>query len=204
MERVASVGNLHRAMKGGCLNKGAGGVDGMTIGDHPDWFRANSRTPAEQLLTGLSRPSAVGGVEIPKPGGGVRQLGIKTVVDRLVQQGIAQVLEPLIDPTFSDSSFGFRPERVAHQALLQAQTYIREEKHPIVEDLDLEKFFDRVNHDILIVRLARQIDDKTLLRLIRRFHEAGMMQGGVCVRQEEGTPQGGTGKAGPPLLLLSG
>jgi RNA-directed DNA polymerase len=163
----------------------------MTIGDHPDWFRANSRTLAEQLLTGLSRPSAVRGVEIPKPGGGVRQLGIPTMVDRLVQQGIAQVLEPLIDPTFSNSSFGFRPERVAHQALLQAQTYIREEKRPIVVDLDLEKFFDRVNHDILIARLARQIDDKTLLGLIRRVHEAGMMQGGVCVRQEKGTPQGG-------------
>lgn len=191
MERVASVGNLHRAMKAVCANKGAGGVDGMTVDELPDWLAANWRTLAGQLLGGVYTPKAVRGVEIPKPGGGVRQLGIPTVVDRLVQQAIAQVLDPLIDPTFSDSSFGFRPGRGAHQALLQAQTYIREEKCCIVVDLDLEKFFDRVNHDILMARLARRIGDKTLLGLIRRFLEAGMMQGGVCVRREEGTPQGG-------------
>jgi RNA-directed DNA polymerase len=191
MERVAGVGNLHRAMKAVCANKGAGGVDGMTVRELPDWFAANWRTLAEQLVTGVYTPSAVRGVEIPKPGGGVRQLGIPTVVDRLVQQAIAQVLEPIIDPTFSDSSFGFRPGRGAHQALLQARKYIREEKRCIVVDLDLEKFFDRVNHDILMARLARRIGDRTLLQLIRRFLEAGMMQGGVCVRREEGTPQGG-------------
>jgi len=191
MEWVASMGNLHRAMKAVCANKGAGGVDGMTVRELPGWFSANWRTLAEQLLTGVYTPAPVRGVEIPKPGGGVRQLGIPTVVDRLVQQAIAQVLEPIIDPTFSNSSFGFRPGRGAHQALLQAQTYIRGEKRCIVVDLDLEKFFDRVNHDILMARLARHIGDRRLMRLIRRFLEAGMMAGGVCVRREEGTPQGG-------------
>lgn len=191
MERVASMGNLHRAMRAVCGNKGAGGVDGMTVRELPDWFSANWRTLAKQLLTGVYTPSAVRGVEIPKPGGGVRQLGIPTVVDRLVQQAIAQVLDPIIDPTFSNSSFGFRPGRGAHQALLQARTYIRGEKRCVVVDLDLEKFFDRVNHDILMARLARRIGDRRLLRLIRRFLEAGMMQGGVRVRREEGTPQGG-------------
>lgn len=191
MERIASRGNLHRAMKAVCRNKGAGGVDGMTVGDLPDWFASNWRVLSDQLLTGVYKPSAVRGVEIPKPGGGVRQLGIPTVVDRLVQQAIAQALEPIIDPTFSDSSFGFRPGRSAHQALLQAQRYVREEERCIVVDLDLEKFFDRVNHDTLMARLARHVGDKRVLRLIRRFLEAGMMQGGVCVRREEGTPQGG-------------
>lgn len=191
MERIASVGNLQRAMKAVCRNKGAGGVDGMTVNDLPDWFASNRRVLSDQLLTGVYKPSAVRGVKIPKPGGGVRQLGIPTVVDRLVQQAIAQVLDPIIDPTFSDSSFGFRPGRGAHQALLQAQRYVREEGRCIVVDLDLEKFFDRVNHDILMARLARRIGDKRLLRVIRRFLEAGMMHEGVCVRREEGTPQGG-------------
>jgi RNA-directed DNA polymerase len=113
------------------------------------------------------------------------------VVDRLVQQAILQVLEPLLDPTFSDASFGFRPGRGAHQALLRAQTYIRDERRCIVVDLDLEKFFDRVNHDILMARLARHVADKRLLRIVRRFLEAGMMRSGICVRREEGTPQGG-------------
>ena len=191
MERVAQVGNLHRAMKAVCRNKGAGGVDGMTVGDLPDWFSANWKALAESLLSGDYRPAPVMGTQIPKPGGGVRQLGIPTVVDRLVQQAILQVLDPLIDPTFSESSFGFRPGRSAHQALLQASQYVREEKRRIVVDLDLEKFFDRVNHDILMARLARRIGDKRLLKTIRRFLETGMMQNGVCVRRDKGTPQGG-------------
>lgn len=191
IERIANPGNLHRAMKVVCRNKGAGGVDGMTVGDLPGWFASNREELAEQLLTGVYTPVPVRGMEIPKPGGGVRQLGIPTVVDRLVQQAIAQVLEPIIDPTFSNSSFGFRPGRGAHQALLQASEYIRKEGRCIVVDLDLEKFFDRVNHDILMARLARRIGDKTLLRLIRRFLTTGLMQNGVCVRREEGTPQGG-------------
>jgi RNA-directed DNA polymerase len=132
----------------------------------------------------------VRGVEIPKPGGGVRQLGIPTVIDRLVQQAILQVLEPILDPTFSESSFGFRPGRGAHDALAQASRYVQEGR-TIVVDLDLEKFFDRVNHDILMARLARRVADKRLLKIIRRFLEAGLLQHGVCVERHEGTPQGG-------------
>jgi RNA-directed DNA polymerase len=129
-------------------------------------------------------------VEIPKPGGGKRQLGIPTVVDRLVQQAILQVLDPLLDPTFSESSYGFRPKRSAHQALRQAQKYVADGRE-IVVDLDLEKFFDRVNHDLLMSRLARRIADKRLLRIVRRFLEAGILRHGVHVERYEGTPQGG-------------
>ena len=191
MERIANPGNLHRAMKAVRRNKGAGGVDGMTVDELEPWFAANLRKLQDALLAGVYTPQPVLGVEIPKPSGGMRQLGIPTVVDRLVQQAILQVLEPLLDPTFSDASFGFRPGRSAHQALLRAQSYIREEKRCIVVDLDLEKFFDRVNHDILMARLARRVADKRLLKIVRRFLEAGMMKSGVCVRREEGTPQGG-------------
>jgi RNA-directed DNA polymerase len=130
-------------------------------------------------------------VQIPKPaGGGMRQLGIPTVIDRLVQQAILQVLEPILDPTFSESSYGFRPGRGAHDALHQAAKYVADGR-TVVVDLDLEKFFDRVNHDILMARLARRIADKRLLRIIRRFLEAGLMQEGVCIARNEGTPQGG-------------
>ncbi|MFN0095358.1 MAG: group II intron reverse transcriptase/maturase, partial [Dehalococcoidia bacterium] len=191
MERVAELGNLHRAMKAVRANKGSAGVDGMTAGELPDWFAANGKTLAKSLVDGSYRPSQVRGVEIPKPGGGMRQLGIPTVVDRLVQQAMLQVLGPLIDPTFSDASFGFRPGRGAHQALRRAQRHVGAEKRTIVVDLDLEKFFDRVNHDILMARLARHVGDARLLRIVRRFLEAGMMRDGVCVRREEGTPQGG-------------
>src|SRR3954462_818422 len=125
-----------------------------------------------------TNPKPCAEVQIPKPGGGKRQLGIPTVVDRLVQQAILQVLEPILDPTSSSSSFGFRPGRSAHQALAQAQTYVADGRE-IVVDIDLEKFFDRVNHDILMARLARRIGDKRLLRIVRRFLEAGMMQAGV-------------------------
>lgn len=191
MERVAATGNLYRAMKAVCANKGAAGADGMAVSELPDWLRANWKALAQSLLDGSYRPSAVRGVEIPKPGGGMRQLGIPTVVDRLVQQAMVRVLEPLIDPTFSDASFGFRPGRGAHQALRRAQQHVGEEGRSIVVDLDLEKFFDRVNHDILMARLARHVGDTRLLRIVRRFLEAGMMKDGVCVRREEGTPQGG-------------
>src|SRR5262245_32472379 len=190
MEEVASSTNLNLAYRRVKANKGAAGVDGMTVTDLLPWIRENRERLIAALLDGSYQPQTVRGVEIPKPGGGMRQLGIPTVVDRLVQQAILQVLEPILDPTFSASSFGFRPGRSAHQALAQAQTYVADGRE-IVVDLDLEKFFDRVNHDVLMSRLARRIGDKRLLKIVRRFLEAGMMQGGVCIERHEGTPQGG-------------
>ena len=190
MEEVTSRENLNRAYRRVKANKGAPGIDGMTIDDLLDWFAGHKEEFLTSLLDGSYQPQLVRGVEIPKPGGGVRQLGIPTVVDRLVQQAILQVLEPILDPTFSDSSYGFRAGKSAHQALEQASEYVAEGR-TIVVDMDLEKFFDRVNHDILMSRLARRVGDKRLLRIIRRFLQAGMMQHGVCVDRHEGTPQGG-------------
>jgi RNA-directed DNA polymerase len=190
MERVCSHENLNRAYARVRANKGSAGVDGMTIAELPPWFREHREGFIASLLDGSYQPQPVRGVEIPKPGGGVRQLGIPTVVDRLVQQAILQVLEPLLDPTFSASSYGFRPKRSAHQALAAARKYVADGR-VIVVDLDLEKFFDRVNHDMLMARLARRVADKRLLRIVRRFLEAGMMTSGVCIERHEGTPQGG-------------
>jgi RNA-directed DNA polymerase len=190
MEAVINAGNLNRAYKRVKANGGAPGVDGMTVQALLGWIAANREGLIASLLDGSYQPNPVRGVLIPKPGGGERQLGIPTVVDRLVQQAITQVLEPILDPTFSGSSFGFRPGRSAHDALRQARDYVAG-GHEIVVDLDLEKFFDRVNHDILMARLARRIGDKRLLRIIRRFLQAGMMRNGVCSERTEGTPQGG-------------
>jgi RNA-directed DNA polymerase len=191
MEQVCDPQNIVAAYRRVRSNKGKPGVDGMTVHELADWLRNHRRTLTTSLLEGTYRPQPVRGVQIPKPGGGQRQLGIPVVVDRLVQQMILQILNPLFDPTFSDSSYGFRPNRSAHTALQQARKYVAQEGREFVVDLDLEKFFDRVNHDILMSRIARRIGDKRLLLLIRRFLQAGLMQEGVCVAREEGTPQGG-------------
>jgi RNA-directed DNA polymerase len=191
MEQVCDPKNLLRAYRRVRSNKGKPGVDGMTVHELADWLRTNHAALTASLLEGTYRPQPVRGVRIPKPGGGQRQLGIPVVVDRLVQQMILQVLEPILDPTFSDSSYGFRPGRSPHMALEQARQYVNRDGREFVVDLDLEKFFDRVNHDILMSRIARRIGDKRLLLIIRRFLQAGLMQDGVCVTREEGTPQGG-------------
>ena len=190
MERISEPKNLRRAYKRVKAKRGSPGVDGLTVGELGAWLAGHKEELVVSLLDGSYRPRAVRGVEIPKPGGGVRQLGIPTVVDRLVQQAILQVLDPLLDPTFSESSYGFRPGRSAHQALRKASEYVAE-GYTVVVDMDLEKFFDRVNHDVLMGRLARRITDKRVLRIIRRFLEAGIMRQGVVMERYEGTPQGG-------------
>lgn len=191
MEQVCDPKNLLRAYRRVRSNKGTPGVDGMTVHALADWLREHSAALTASLRNGTYRPQPVRGVSIPKPGGGQRQLGIPVVVDRLVQQMILQVLDPIFDPTFSNSSYGFRPGRSPHMALEQARKYVAQEGREFVVDLDLEKFFDRVNHDILMSRIARRIGDKRLLLIIRRFLQAGMMQDGVRVSREQGTPQGG-------------
>ena len=190
MEEVCKRENLIQAYKRVKSNKGSPGVDGLSVHDLGSWLAEHNEELIASLLDGRYEPQPVKGVEIPKPAGGMRQLGIPTVRDRLVQQAILQVLDPLLDPTFSESSYGFRSRRSAHQALQQASEYVQEGRG-IVVDIDLEKFFDRVNHDILMSRLARHVGDKRLLRIIRRFLEAGMMSNGICLARHEGTPQGG-------------
>lgn len=201
MERICEAKNLNRAFGRVKSNRGSPGVDSMTIQDLGPWLKANKEELVASLLDGSYQPREVRGVEIPKPGGGVRQLGIPTVVDRLVQQAILQVLDPEWDGTFSESSYGFRRGRSAHDALRAAQGYVAEGR-TIVVDLDLEKFFDRVNHDVLMGRVARRVADKRVLRIIRRFLEAGIMKQGVCVSRHEGTPQGGPLSPLPANLLL--
>jgi RNA-directed DNA polymerase len=191
MEEVLSRENMLAAYHRVVGHKGAPGVDGVTVDELWDLCRDRWEAIREELLSGTYVPSPVRKVEIPKPGGkGVRMLGIPTVLDRLIQQALLQVLQPTFDPTFSDSSFGFRPGRSAHQALDRAKEHIAA-GHRWVVDMDLEKFFDRVNHDVLMSRLARRIEDKRILKLIRRYLQAGMMEGGVASPRSEGTPQGG-------------
>jgi RNA-directed DNA polymerase len=191
MEQICDPQNLIRAYRRVRSNKGKPGVDGMTVHELADWLRNNHAALKASLLDGTYQPQPVRGAQFRKPEGGQRQLGIPVAVDRLVQQAILQVLNPILDPTFSNSSYGFRPGRDAHMALEQARKYVAQEGREIVVDLDLEKFFDRVNHDILMSRIARRIGDKRLLRIIRRFLQADMMQDGVCVTRDQGTPQGG-------------
>ena len=190
MERISERGNLNRAYKRVKANKGAPGIDGMTVEELYDWLKEHKEGLIASLLDGSYEPQTVLGREIDKRGGGKRRLGIPTVVDRLVQQAILQELEGIVDPIFSESSYGFRRGRNAHQAVKRAAEYVAEGR-AIVVDIDLEKFFDRVNHDILMARLARWVSDKRLLRIVRRFLEAGMMWDGVCIERYEGTPQGG-------------
>ncbi len=192
LEKVCLRANLNRAYKRVKSNKGSPGIDGMTIEELGGWIRGNKERLIEDLLNGSYQPQPVRKVEIPKPGkvNEMRALGIPTVIDRLVQQAIHQVLEPIFDPIFSESSYGFRKGRKAHDAIKQASEYVRE-GYVWCVDMDLEKFFDRVNHDILMSRLARKIGDSRLLKIIRRFLESGIMQDGVCIERHEGTPQGG-------------
>jgi RNA-directed DNA polymerase len=190
VERIVEGGNLRRALKRVQRNEGSPGVDGLTVEELPDYLREHWPAIRERLLTGRYQPSVVKRVEIPKPGGGVRQLGIPTVLDRFIQQAVLQILQPAIDPTFSESSYGFRPGRSAHDAVCQAQRYVQSGRRWVV-DVDLEKFFDRVNHDMLMGLMAKRIADPRVLRLIRRYLEAGVLVTGVVVDRHDGTPQGG-------------
>ena len=190
MEQVCSKVNLNQAYKRVMKNKGAAGVDNMTVKQLLPWIKLHKEALINSLLDGKYKPKPVRNVNIPKATGGTRQLGIPTVVDRLIQQAMAQVLEPILDPIFSESSYGFRPGRSAHQALRQASKYVQEDKK-IVVDIDLESFFDSMNHDILMSRLARRIEDKRFLKLTRKFLQAGMMRGGMYYDRHEGAPQGG-------------
>ena len=190
MEEVCERDNLVKAWKQVQSNKGSPGVDGRTIDATRDDLRERWPAIRAQLLGGTYTPQPVRRVDIPKPGGGVRQLGIPTVLDRLIQHAVLQVLQPHWNPTFSSHSFGFRPGRSAHQAVAAAQAYITEGCQWVV-DIDLEKFFGRVNHDLLMARAAERVADKRLLRLIRAFLRAGVMEDGLVSPVDEGTPQGG-------------
>ena len=190
LEEVLRRGNLAKAYARVVRNGGAPGVDGITVQQFKSYLGTHWPRVREELLKGEYQPQAVRRVEIPKPDGGTRALGIPTVLDRFIQQALLQVLQPLIDPSFSEASFGFRPGRSAHDAVRRAQQHVAAGYRWVV-DLDLEKFFDRVNHDVLIARVARRISDKRVLLLIRRSLQAGMMEGGLVSPRTEGTPQGG-------------
>jgi len=190
MESICDPGNLDTAMAKVIANGGAPGVDGMRVTQLEKYFERHRDRITQELLAGTYRPQPVKRVEIPKPDGGVRKLGIPTAVDRVIQQATLQVLSPQWDETFSENSFGFRPGRSAHQAVAQAQKYL-EEGYTWVVDMDLEKFFDRVNHDVLMSRIARRVEDKRLLKLIRAFLNSGVMVDGLTEATPEGTPQGG-------------
>src|SRR5947208_12862190 len=197
MEEICQRENLKQALQQVKANKGSAGVDGMTVGGITDYLKQHWPAIREQLLSGTYEPKPVRRGEIPKPDGGVRKLGIPTVLDRLIQQAVMQVLQRQWDSTFSDHSYGFRPGRSAHQAVAQAQEYIAA-GYGWVIDLDLEKFFDRVNHDKLMGQIAKRVEDKRLLKLIRAFLNAGVMENGLVSPSVEGTPQ-----RGPLSPLLS-
>jgi RNA-directed DNA polymerase len=190
IEAMLERENMLKAYKQVVRNKGAPGVDAMTPEDLKDYLKEHWLQLKDEVSSGRYKPGPVKEVEIPKPGGGMRKLGIPTVVDRLLQQALLQILSPIFDIGFSESSYGFRPRRGAHQAVLKAKEYVAEGKRWVV-DMDLEKFFDRVNHDILMSRVARKVKDKYVLLLIRRYLQAGIMINGIETVREEGTPQGG-------------
>jgi len=190
MEEVCQRENLKKALKRVRQNKGSPGVDGMTVNELPGYLMDHWPMIRDQLLNGTYQPQPVKRVEIPKPGGGVRKLGVPTSLDRFIQQAVLQVLQERWDPTFSEHSYGFRPGRSAHQAVAQAQAYIAE-GYDYVVDIDLEKFFDRVNHDKLMGRVAKRVSDKRLLKLIRALLNAGVMENGLVSPTDEGAPQGG-------------
>jgi RNA-directed DNA polymerase len=190
MDAVVERSNLWAAYRRVVSNRGAPGVDGLPVDQFADWLKMHWPSVKAALLEGRYMPEVIRAVDIPKPAGGVRTLGIPTVLDRLIQQALHQVLQPIFEPGFSESSYGFRPERSAQQAVLRAQQYVQEGRRWVV-DIDLEKFFDRVNHDILMSRIARQVKDDRVLKLIRRYLEAGLMREGMAQQRREGTPQGG-------------
>jgi RNA-directed DNA polymerase len=190
MEAICSTENLRTSLRKVIANKGAAGVDGMTVRELEHHWKRHGPEIVSQLLSGTYRPMPVRRVEIPKPDGGVRKLGIPTVLDRLIQQAMLSVLQDVFEPTFSEHSYGFRPGRSAHQAVKQAKAYIAEGRSWVV-DIDLEKFFDQVNHDKLMALVAKRITDKRVLRLIRAYLNAGVMEGGLVSQTERGTPQGG-------------
>ncbi|MFO7713919.1 reverse transcriptase domain-containing protein [Desulfosarcina sp.] len=191
MEAVVERENMRKAYRRVVGNKGCAGIDAMGVDDLKAHLQCHWPRIKEQLLAGSYQPQPVRRVEIPKPGGkGMRKLGVPTVVDRLIQQAMHQVLNPLFDPDFSVHSYGFRPGRSAHQALLQAKANVADGRRWVV-DLDLEKFFDRVHHDVLMSRVGRKVRDKRVLGLIRRYLQAGIMEGGLVSQPTMGTPQGG-------------
>ncbi len=190
MEEVVERSNVRAALKRVRQNKGSPGIDGMTVDELPQYLAETWEDLRAELLAGTYRPKPIKRQLIPKSGGGVRELGIPCALDRFIQQAILQVLQPRFDPTFSEHSYGFRPGRRAHDAVRAAQRYIQEGRRWVV-DVDLEKFFDRVNHDVLMGRLAKRVRDRRMLRLIRRYLEVDIMADGVAMERHEGTPQGG-------------
>ncbi len=190
LEQVVERDNMVRAYRRVKRNRGAAGIDGMSVGELHSFLQGNWSVIKEQLLSGTYVPQPVRRVEIPKPGGGTRPLGVPTVLDRLIQQAILQILSPLFDPGFSEHSYGFRPGRSAQQAVVQAREYQRSGKRWVV-DMDLEKFFDEVNHDLLMARIGRRVKDRKLLNLIRLYLRSGVMIGGIVSQTPKGTPQGG-------------